>query len=53
MSVHGTGIGLAVADEIIRMHNGEMEINSVVGEGTTVTVTLPVEVSEVNETYTE
>ena len=53
MSVHGTGIGLAVADEIIRMHNGEMEINSVVGEGTTVTVTLPVEVSEVNETYSE
>ena len=53
MSVHGTGIGLAVADEIIRMHNGEMEINSVVGEGTTVTVTLPVEVSEVNEAYTD
>lgn len=53
MSVHGTGIGLAVADEIIKMHDGEMEINSVVGEGTTVTVTLPVEVSEVNETYSE
>lgn len=53
MSVHGTGIGLAVADEIIKMHDGEMEINSVVGEGTTVTVTFPVEVSEVNETYSE
>ena len=53
MSVHGTGIGLAVADEIIKMHSGEMEINSVVGEGTTVTVTLPVEVSEDNEAYSE
>ncbi|MEE1283727.1 MAG: ATP-binding protein [Acutalibacteraceae bacterium] len=53
MSVRGTGIGLAVADEIIKMHDGEMTINSVVGEGTTVTVTLPVEVSEVNESASE
>lgn len=53
MSVHGTGIGLAVADEIIKMHDGEMTINSVVGEGTTVTVTLPVELSEVNESASE
>ncbi len=53
MSVHGTGIGLAVADEIIKLHDGEMEINSVVGEGTTVTVTLPVEVAELNETSSE
>lgn len=47
MSVHGTGIGLAVADEIIKLHDGKMEINSVLGEGTTVTVTLPVETTEV------
>ena len=53
MSVRGTGIGLAVADEIIKMHDGEMTINSVVGEGTTVTVTLPVELSEVNESASE
>lgn len=53
MSVRGTGIGLAVADEIIKMHDGEMTINSVVGEGTTVTVTLPVELSEVNESALE
>ncbi len=49
MSVHGTGIGLAVADEIIKLHDGNMEINSVVGEGTTVTVTLPVEPVESTE----
>lgn len=53
MSVRGTGIGLAVADEIIKMHDGEMTINSVVGEGTTVTVTLTVELSEVNESASE
>ncbi len=41
MSVHGTGIGLAVADEIIQLHNGTLEIESKLNEGTTVTVTLP------------
>ena len=37
----GSGIGLAVADEIIRLHNGRMEIDSELNVGTTVTVTLP------------
>lgn len=41
MSVHGTGIGLAVADEIIALHNGTLEVDSVLDDGTTVTVTLP------------
>ncbi len=49
MSVHGTGIGLAVADEIIKLHDGKLEINSVLGEGTTVKVTLPVEPVETAE----
>ena len=48
-TVHGTGIGLAVADELVRMHGGTLEINSVVGDGTTVTVTLPVEPVELPE----
>ena len=38
----GFGIGLAVADEIIRKHNGEFEIDSVEGEGTNVQIILPV-----------
>lgn len=37
----GFGIGLAVADEIIRMHQGLLRINSVESKGTTVTVRLP------------
>ena len=37
----GSGIGLAVADEIIRMHGGSLNIASKLGEGTTVTITLP------------
>ena len=40
--VSGSGIGLAVADEIIRMHKGTLEIESSPEVGTTVTITLPI-----------
>ena len=43
MSARGSGIGLAVVDEIIRLHKGEWTIDSVLGKGTTVTILLPVE----------
>lgn len=39
--VHGSGIGLALADEIVAMHCGILEIESVENEGTSVTVSLP------------
>ena len=42
----GSGIGLAVADEIIGMHGGMMEIESTLGVGTTVTIVLPLAVKE-------
>lgn len=38
----GSGIGLAVADEIVRMHGGELLLDSIEGEGTTVTIRLPI-----------
>ncbi len=38
----GSGIGLAVADEIVRLHGGVLELDSEPSVGTTVTVTLPV-----------
>lgn len=37
----GSGIGLAVADEITEMHGGKLIINSEVGKGTTVMISLP------------
>lgn len=40
-NVRGSGIGLAVADEIIKQHNGLLFVESTEGEGTTVTVVLP------------
>ena len=39
----GSGIGLAVADEIIRMHGGEILLDSIEGKGTTVTIRLPID----------
>ncbi len=43
IQVRGSGIGLAVVDEIIKLHNGVFEIASEVDVGTTVTIVLPIE----------
>lgn len=39
----GAGIGLAMAEEILRLHGGGLELDSEMGIGTTVTVWLPLE----------
>jgi signal transduction histidine kinase len=38
----GSGLGLAIANRIAKDHGGTLSIRSIVGEGTTVSVTLPI-----------
>ena len=40
-TVRGSGIGLALADEIMKLHSGSLDIESHEGVGTAVTITIP------------
>ena len=41
----GTGLGLSIVKSLIELHNGELNVRSTVGEGTTFTVSLNYEIS--------
>ncbi|MFP2913465.1 sensor histidine kinase, partial [Pyxidicoccus sp. 3LFB2] len=40
-SYEGTGIGLALVQELVHLHGGKVAVKSLLGKGTTFTVTLP------------
>ena len=39
----GTGLGLSIVKGLVRLHNGDMDISSRLGDGTRVTVRLPID----------
>jgi GAF domain-containing protein/HAMP domain-containing protein len=45
----GTGLGLAISRRIVEMHGGTLSVQSVVGEGSTFTMRVPVRVEESRE----
>ncbi len=40
-TIQGTGLGLAIVKNCVDLHGGQITVDSVVGQGTTFTVTLP------------
>jgi len=40
--VRGTGLGLNIAKSVVEAHGGKVDVQSVLGEGTTFTISLPV-----------
>ncbi|MGH2385553.1 MAG: sensor histidine kinase, partial [Candidatus Limnocylindria bacterium] len=44
----GSGLGLAIVRSIVDMHGGEIDVASIVGEGTTFVITLPEAPAKVN-----
>jgi signal transduction histidine kinase len=40
-AIPGTGLGLAIVEAIVEVHHGRLSLDSVEGEGTTVTLSLP------------
>ena len=47
-SHEGTGIGLALVDELVRLHGGTITVASTFGEGTTFRVTIPLGAAHVD-----
>lgn len=53
MSTEGTGIGLSLTYELVKLHHGSIDCRSEEGKGTVFTVTLPISKDSYHETETD
>ncbi|UPG65906.1 sensor histidine kinase [Metabacillus endolithicus] len=47
--VDGAGLGMSIAKEIVKLHNGEIHVTSAVGEGTVIKLRFPVQAKPVEQ----
>lgn len=52
-NIEGTGLGMAITKNVVTMMNGTIDVQSVLGEGTTFAVTIPLKIVDSNAAHDE